>query len=322
MADATADNVARPADTKSAERGRTLLIMVAAAGAAVTLLASLDKWITAAKWAKWLVTNWNALTKGLWSTLLWFVPHLSQLDANLLTIICFVLAALLSSMRRRDLQARWLSLRFASASLAGLLIAFTFAQNTVALYDREDYALAAHRFLEAMGDAGTGLLSEQTPREFGYYASAVNRLTLLVGEHGPSRGCADGAFAKRQKVFLDAGAARQAQGLDPNMSREELLALTSRPELADANACLNTDFRWRYMWSPLMAQSISAVLCVAFFIVILIFASKVTGRTPRIELVNLRLWATLAFLAAILALNYGSLALEPWLTNNGISLPS
>jgi hypothetical protein len=297
-------------------------VVVAAAGAAVTLLSSLDHWITAAKWAKWLIANWNALTKGIWSTLLWFVPNLSQLDANLLTIICFVLATIFSSMRRREPAIPRRTLHFVSAAVAGFAIAAIFARNTLTIYEHEDDAVLDHALAMLVASAPSAAHEKATapiskpPTDFGYYSVAVHKLARVIQDHHPYHSCAKSALTKIFKKL-------NAKGLDPARApSREILAVMSEPELAESMRCIHADQRWLLTFSPLIANTTASLLLIALVGAAVWLVSKAIGIAPKADLISVRLWATLAILATILALNYGSLAIEPWLTNNGISLPS
>ena len=72
----------------------------------LTLLSNVDNYLSAAKWAHYLVDQWTQIITTIWRHALFFLPHISGLDANLLTITSLIVGAAIRSMNKSSEKSK------------------------------------------------------------------------------------------------------------------------------------------------------------------------------------------------------------------------
>ncbi len=60
-----------------------------------TILSKVEDFVGAAKWAHFLIDEWNELVTRFFKSIFWFLPRLSSLDANVLAILFLVIGCAL-----------------------------------------------------------------------------------------------------------------------------------------------------------------------------------------------------------------------------------
>lgn len=118
------------------------------AGLTITLLGNVDTYISAMKWAHYIVEQWNVLAKTIWSNIFWFFPRVSSLDANILTLSAILVAsAIRSSFSKRGYSNK---IVHSSLLLIGVIIIFyTFSSKIQAAFvddeEKMQYSAAIER---------------------------------------------------------------------------------------------------------------------------------------------------------------------------------
>ena len=122
-----------------------LLSWIGIIGAAITLVTNLRGILTLAEWMRVLMTRWAELAHAVWSRVLFFLPDIPQGDAVMLTLLSFLSAAFVASLRKQQPTRRSMrrtigvSMSLIYALLVILLLVFN-TQDTRTLYTDKIYA--------------------------------------------------------------------------------------------------------------------------------------------------------------------------------------
>ncbi len=314
---------------EEATTNMTFLNWLGVIGGALTLLGFMDRSLSLAKWADWLIQNWLLLNKAVWSTVLWFLPPPSIFDANALTLLVFIGNALWgSSLPRGSKTARsWRAWIF--VALGGLVIASAIIQQSYVYYLVESKIAHNCELFDQLErlvspDATStfsSCIKEEKTFKVGYLARAADGFRFQIERVSPYRECMSNFRKQTLEMY---GRYREQHPNDAlNVDGETSARLLKEAGLFPFPSCVKNDEHWTYIVSPTGGSALTLIMfftCAIAIPALIVF--RVFGRAISPQRLATRVWLVIVFASSIVGVNFLALHAQEWFKTFGIPLPS